>query len=428
MMPSDAKRTIRIPRPVHVVLVVLLGLALACGKNDEPNPEAKANGAAETPNSTAEASGDVTLSDDAVQRYGIETQSVSQRVLIPTITAPARIAFDSETIAHVGSPLNGRVTELRARVGDSVELGAVLLVIESPELGEAQSDFLSKRAAAAAAIPAIELAKSSFERAKALYDKSQGITLTEVQKREGDYRTAEAARLSAQVAVTGAENRLHLLGMSQAAIESLAKSGELDAHYAIKAPLAGEIIERNVFLGELVRPETDAILVIADTSSLWVLANVPESRLQDVVLSSPARITMGTKTSAESAGTVAFVSAAVDPSSRSAQVRIETKNAQHAMRPGMFAQVEIEVSTSASTPRSVLAVPDEAIQTIDGEPCVFVPRKTAKNTFSKRAVTIGAVVGGWVPVLSGVEEGETVVSAGSFLLKAELGKGTAGED
>jgi cobalt-zinc-cadmium efflux system membrane fusion protein len=99
------------------------------------------------------------------------------------------------------------------------------------------------------------------------------------------------------------------------------------------------------------------------------------------------------------------------------------------LKPGMFAQVEI-VATDPANPEAapMVAVPDEAVQTVEGGPAVFVPVKGEPNTFAKRAVTVGPSVGGLVPILGGLVEGEEFVVAGTFILKAELGKGSAAHE
>lgn len=372
---------------------------------------------------------EVKLSADAIQRYGIKVEPAARHVLTPTLLAPARVSFNTEAMAHVGSPLRGRVVELKVRLGDAVKKGDALLVIESPELGQAQSDYLQKRSAVVTAGPAVDLARSAYDRAKALYDKSQGIALTEVQKREADYRATQAALMAAQTAATGAENTLHLLGMDQKAVETLAASGEVAPRFVITAPIAGQVLEREVTLGELVSPDKEALLVLANMETLWVLADVPEARLAEIAVGAKVRVTVGTGEGTAFAGAVAFISPAVDPSTRSAQVRIEVQDGHLALRPGMFARVEIESrSASGETAEPVLAVPDEAVQTVEGGPAVFVPVPGEENTFVKRAVKVGRAVGGMVPVRAGLKEGESVVVAGSFILKAELGKGSAGEE
>jgi cobalt-zinc-cadmium efflux system membrane fusion protein len=384
---------------------------------------------AEKPTAKDQHADEVKLSAEAIQRHGVKIEPVAKHLLIPTLVAPARVSFNTEAMAHVGSPLRGRITELKVRLGDPVKKGDAMFVIESPELGEAQSDYLQRRAAAQAAGPAVDLAKSAYDRAKALYDKSQGIALTEVQKREAEFRAAQAALLVAQTAATAAENKLHMFGMDQHSVDALATSGEVAPHFAITAPIAGQVVEREVTLGELVSPEKEALLVLANLDTLWVLADVPEARLSNIAIGAKVRATIGTGEGATFNGTVAFISPAVDPSTRSAQVRIEVQDGHLALRPGMFARVEIECRTAGDEQAApVLAIPDEAVQTVEGGPAVFVPVPGETNTFVKRPIRVGKTVGGLVPVLYGLKEGESVVVAGSFIMKAELGKGSAGEE
>lgn len=375
---------------------------------------------------------EVTLTPDAVERYGVTIRIAELTVLRPTVVSPARVAFNADAMAHVGSPLSGRVVDLNARLGGSVRKGDPLLVVESPELGEAQADFFQKRTAAQLAGPPIELAKVAWDRARGLFEQSQGVSLTEVQKREAEYKVAIAAQRAAEAAAIGAENRLHLLGMAQAAIAELAETGEIAPRYTIYAPIQGQIVEREVTLGELVGPDRDALMVIADTSTLWVMADVPEAWVHEVALDAPAWVTLGPSPRSNALryeGKVGVISPMIDVATRTAAVRIEVPYTSLPIRPGMFAQVEIATSgLDADSVLPVIAVPVEAIQTVEGGPVVFVEVKGESNTFATRAVTIGKPVGGLIPVLDGLDGGEAYVAGGSFILKAELGKGSAAHE
>lgn len=143
-------------------------------------------------------------------------------------------------------------------------------------------------------------------------------------------------------------------------------------------------------------------------------------------------VVVGSGTNNKYEGTVAFIAPLVDPTTRTAQVRIEvpsTALGNGAIRPGMFAQVEIVAAEAGvEEPLPQVAVPQEAVQTVEGGPAVFVPVAGEPNTFQKRALTVGPTVGGLVPILAGLVEGEKFVQAGSFILKAELGKGSAAHE
>ena len=431
----------RLRTPAFAAAIMMLAIAGGCKKHTEGEGGDGHDHGSKAPAKADEHAGhdhsggaeahtdEVKLTTEAVERYGVKVQSAQLWALKPTFTAPARVAFNTEAMAHVGSPLRGRAVEIKVRLGDAVKRGDTLLLVESPELGEAQNDYFQKRIAAQTAAPAVDLAKVAWERAKGLFEQSQGISLTEVQKREAEYKAAVAAQRAAEAAVVGSENRLHLLGMSQAAVESLATTGEIAPKYTLHAPIDGQVVEREVTLGELVSPDREALMVLADTSTLWVLADVPEARLHEVAAGAKAWVTIGSGSERRFEGRVAFVAPLVDAATRTAQVRIEVPSAALMLKPGMFAQVEI-VATDPSNPEPapMVAVPDEAVQTVEGGPAVFVPVKGEPNTFAKRAVAVGSSVGGLVPILTGLVEGEEFVVAGTFILKAELGKGSAAHE
>lgn len=382
---------------------------------------------------------EVTLTAEAVERYGVKDEAAQLWVLKPTVVTPARVAFNTEAMAHVGSPLRGRAVEVKVRLGETVKAGQELVIIESPELGEAQADYLQKRTAVLTAGPAVELTKVAWERAKGLYEQSQGISLTEVQRREAEHKAAIANVKAAEAAVTASENRLHLLGMKQEDVATLASTGEIAPRHAIKAAIDGQVVQREVTLGELVGPDREALMILADTRLLWVLADVPEAKLTGIAVGAKAWITIGSATGQSDRaatprfeGTVSFIAPLVDPTTRTAQVRIDVPASLDGgltLKPGMFAQAEIVASMSGGAdPAPPVAVPDEAIQTVEGGPAVFVPVANEPNTFAKRAVTVGKPVGGLVPISSGLVEGERFVIAGTFILKAELGKGSAAHE
>jgi cobalt-zinc-cadmium efflux system membrane fusion protein len=417
-------------------LTIALALLGACSsETHETHADAAPNRdfiGAEAGANAAEHLDEVTLSGEAVARYGIETQSAQLRVLRPTITAPARIGFNTEAMAHVGSPLRGRIAEVKVRVGDPVKVGQTLAILESPELGEAQADYLQRRVAVQTAGPAVDLSKVAWERAKGLYEKSQGISLTEVQRREAEHKVSIAALKAAESARTAAANRLHLLGMTPEAVEALATTGDVVPRYSILAAIDGVVVQREVTLGELVGPDREYLMVLADATKLWVLADVPETKLLQVQTGARAWISVGSlgeATGKRVEGVVTFLSPFVDPTTRTAQVRIEVPVEDLGLRPGMFAQAEIvESNADGAAPAATVAVPEEAVHTVEGVPVVFVPVVGEPNTYRTRAVAIGRAVGGWTPVFAGLVEGEVFVSEGAFILKADLGKGAAAHE
>lgn len=436
MNKKPSKRTSSIPgRRTLAVMKLLAGMMLtsvfvltAC-KRDQPSSAAAAKPAAhdghEHEHEGHEHVDEVKLTAESIVRYGVATDLVKKHALRSTVVVPAEVDFNADAVAHVGSPLRGRVVEISARAGREVKKGDELCVIESPELGEAQADLLQRRVAQKASAPAVALAKASWDRARSLYEQSQGTSLAEVQRREAEHGSLVAAQLGADAAFTAAESRLRLMGMDKAAVDALLKTGEVRPRHTLRASINGQVIEREVTLGELVGPDRERLMVLADVTSVWVMAAVPEALVGEIAVGTKAWIRVGPSESVPIGGQVAHVAASVDASTRSVQVRIEVAAVDGLIKPGMFARVEIVLGSQGAEPAPVVAVPDVAVQTVEGGPAVFVPVEGEPNTFAKRAVSVGKSVGGLVPILSGLTEGEKFVVSGSFILKAELGKAGA---
>jgi cobalt-zinc-cadmium efflux system membrane fusion protein len=223
-------------------------------------------------------------------------------------------------------------------------------VIESPELGEAQSEYLQKRAFAKdgrADRRSVQETRSNGPRA--LLEKSQGITLTEVQKREGEYRTAEAELRNAETA----EQMPRAIDSPCSAMNcrgncAARRTGTLDPRFTVTAPISGQVVEREATLGELVGPDRERLLAIADMSKLWVSRQSSRSK-------APPRVSRIEGTTCCSAlrrdhwceGKVVYVSPSLDLRTRTVDVRIEAEDRHPELRPGIFAQAEIELAPEA---------------------------------------------------------------------------------
>lgn len=369
---------------------------------------------------------EVTLAPEIIEKNGIKIEPARRQLLSGTYTVPARISYNTEQMAHIGTPVEGRVSEIKARLGDLVNKGDTLLVIDSPALGEAQSDFLQKRMQVQVAQSALEVAQTAAERAKRLFD-GNGISLGEYQRREGDFKAARGGLRTAEAAVTAAENKLHLWGMKQADVARLLKTSEIDPRFVVYAPISGTVVSREATLGEVVGPDRESLLMLADMKKLWVLADVPENNVKHIAVGTSASVSVTALGSQPLVGKVSYIAPELNTGTRAAQVRVEVENGHSPLKPGMFAQVEIG-GPAASGQEAVLAVPEEAIQTVEGSPAVFVAVAGEDNTFAKRPVKVGRAANGTVPILAGLKEGENLVVSGSFILKAELGKGSAGHE
>ena len=349
----------------------------------------------------------------------------TSELLADMLSVPGRVALDADAIAHVGTPLRGVAVEVLAKVGTIVAAGDVLAVVESPELGEAQSELLLRRAAVRAAEPMVALAKSTWSRTKLTFERAQAVPLGEVQRLEAEYRAAAAQLANNEALVVAADARLRLLGMTEADIESLSAGRPPGHQIRLRAPVKGEVISRGVTQGEVISPDDDELFVLADTSSLWILAEVPEAVLPTIVVGTKAWIVGPSGPASRTGGTVVYLPPTVDSTTRTAQVRLVAKDSSH-LRAGMFASVELTLSAESAAHATV--VPEAAVQDVEGSPSVFVPVPDEPNTFARRAIAVGRTVGDRVEVLDGLRAGDEIVVEGSFLLKAELGKSEAAHE
>lgn len=385
--------------------------------------------AAETPTSeAAQQPNEVTLSAEALTSCGIQVSPATRHSLHATMRVPGRISLHGDRVAHVGTTIQGRVTELKVKVGDLVQKGQELAVIDSPELGEAENDYLARKASVDVAKTVLELAATERHRVQVLYQ-SKAVSLSERQNRESDFLKAQAELGSAEAALRTARNKLSLLGLDDADTSDLNVSGRICSRDSVRAPIAGRVVERAVTLGESVGPDRESLMQIADLSVVWAVADVPEEKLANVHEASTMKLRVLALPGRSFEGKVTYVAPITDPDTRTGRINIELANPKGELRPGMFAEVEIELqsSTPGEGAQAVLAVPDDAVQTIEGSVSVFVPVKGKENTFARRSVKVGTQIGDMIPILGGVKEGEPVVVSGSFTLKAELCKG-AGEE
>jgi membrane fusion protein, heavy metal efflux system len=366
---------------------------------------------------------EVTLTPEAIQQNGIRVEAANKQAIGEILTVPGRVSYNMEQMAHVGTPVQGRVAELKVKLGDSVENGDELLIIDSPALGETQSDFLQKRTQVEVAASAVEVAKTAAERAKRLFD-GKGISLGEYQRREGEYKFAMGTHKSAKSALTAAENTLHLYGVGQKEIDRLIATGEINPRYTVHAPISGQVIQREATLGEVVGPDREALLILADMKTLWVLADVPENQIRQVAINSQSKVTLDALGDQQFKGYVSYIALELNEETRTAQVRVVIEDGAAPISPGMFAQVHLVCEqTSDKEPVAMLAVPESAVQMYEGGPTVFVEVTGEPGAFAARPVKTGISNGKAVPILAGLDEGERVVVDGAFVIKAELVKG-----
>lgn len=361
----------------------------------------------------------VTLAPEAMERHGVVVGAAeTSKALGRPVNAPAWVAYDPDRMAHVGAVVSGRVAKLRVGVGAVVKAGDPLVEIDSSELGRAQSEYFQKRAGLAVARAGISAAEQAHQRAVALVAE-QAMPAAEAQRREFEFARAKTEVMAAEADLQAAENALLLLGMDDEARAELERSGKIAPRLIVRAPIDGTVIERPAAIGQVVGPDTERMLTIADPAALWVLANVPEAQAREIVVGSPASISGPLLGDRAIETTVTFVSPSVDAQTRSVQVRLAVAEGA-GLRPGAFVQVVI----TPTSKRSSVVVPRGAVFTVDSMATVFVP-DGAPNRFIARSVDVGPAIGDQVPILAGLKSGDSLIVKGGFLIKADLGKAGA---
>jgi cobalt-zinc-cadmium efflux system membrane fusion protein len=370
--------------------VVTFSLDALVGEDKETM--ASANAAAVTPPN------DVKISEELVSRAKLTSELVTKRALAPTLDLVGSVNFDPDAVADVGGRIAGRITRVMVTVGDAVTSGRPLVELESNSLGDALAELLSERANLIAA-------ENRAQRESALAEKQlSSATVVEAAR-------AEAKALQAEV--KGAEQRLLTMGITPGEIKNL-HAGDGPRLVTLRAPIAGEVVERYAVLGQVVDP-TEPIMRIANLSTLWVELDVYERDLAHVAVGDEAEIRSETYPDKIFHGTVSYVNATIDVATRTARVRVEVPNPDRQLRPGQF--VHARLSTRGIT-EPIVAIPRKAVLQVEGEPSVFV--QVDKTHYTARPVELGRVAGDLVEIKRGLLEGERVVIEGGFVLKSEL--------
>jgi cobalt-zinc-cadmium efflux system membrane fusion protein len=313
-----------------------------------------------------------------------------------TLRVPGRVEADETRLARVGAPVPGRITDLQAREGDVVRRGQVLAVLSSTELSSAQLGFLK-------AVSQRGLATRAAVRAQQLLD-ADVIGTAELQRRQAELAQAEAE-------VNAARDQLKVLGMSTAALESLATSRTIHSTTQIVTPVAGTIIDRKVTEGQVVQP-ADGVFLVADLSNLWVIADVPEQIAGAVRVGESVEVELAALPGRTLAGQLGYVAPTVSPETRTVRARMDLPNPQREFRPNMLASMLIR-----GVPQWRLTVPAEAVVREENRDLVFV--RTGDNAYRLQPVQLGAEYEGRRVVLSGLRETETIVVDGAFHLNNE---------
>lgn len=346
------------------------GIAPDCGM--ELVPKYADEGTASLPPGT------VNISADKQQMMGVRTATVERKPLSRELRTTAQIAADETKTSHVHVRVPGYVEHVHVDfVGQQVTKGQPLFSLYSPDLVSTEQEYLI---------------------AKRAEQTLGGAPYPEVS--EGAHSLLQSAR-----------ERLRLWHISDEEIKRLDETGQVEKSLTFYAPVNGFVTDRKAFSHMAVTPEVE-LYTLTDYSSVWANADIYEYELPYIKVGQRVKLSLSYDPGKSYSGRISFIYPTVDPQTRTAKARIEIANPNLELKPGMFADAAIKVEYGTK-----IIVPQEAVLNSGRQQTVFVVHEG--GAFEPRTITVGPIVSGNVVVLSGLKEGEKIVTSGNFLIDSE---------
>lgn len=344
------------------VICLWIGMATVSWSQDANHEHA-----VQAPGAVPEDRVPVTVSQQAQAGAGLKTQLVTRETLVHTIRTVGSIATDQTKEARVSMRISGWIEKIHAGyVGKSIKKGAPLFDLYSPELVSTQNEYLSA--------------------------------------------IRQGGAIGNEVAETAAA-RMRLWGLSNTDIAKLRDRNKAQRTITFYSPVDGVILNKVAVLGSYVTPETE-LYYLADLSNVWLLLTLYEADLSLVQVGDEVDITLPYDKTKKYVGRINYIYPELDPATRTVKARVDISNLDGFLRPGMFANAEIQ-----KTLPNMLVVPDDAVLDTGVRQLVFV--KADDTTFEPRQVEIGPHIDDKMTILTGLKQGEAVVVSASFLIDAE---------
>jgi cobalt-zinc-cadmium efflux system membrane fusion protein len=310
-----------------------------------------------------------------------------------TLQVAAHVETDARRIARVGSQVSGRILQLLVFEGQKVKAGTALAMLHSTDLSDTQRALIK-------AASQRGLAEASVKRAEQLVE-ADVIGRAELERRRAEL-------LQANTEVESCRTQLRGLGMTENQIHELESNRKLSADYPIVTPRSGTVLKREITVGQVVQP-ADPAFTIADLSSVWIVANVPEEDAGSLQKDMEVQVRIPALFQQKMSGRLAFVSPIVDPATRTVEVRMDVANPDGLLKPDELATM---VLTGHADHK--LTVPNAAIVREENQDYVFV--QNGPRTYTLRQVSLGDEEHDRRIVLSGIAQDEHIVTEGAFHL------------
>lgn len=382
---------------------LLVSLALGCNDSRVEQPMRKATDEQERiqPDHATGTSHHLIIPPEAQEGQAFQTARVERRPFRDEIAATATIKPNEYRLAHLSPRIEGRVIDVKAVLGQHVKAGQVLALLDSIELGQKKSDFLR--------------AKTNHDVDKRNYLREEGLYKEQITS-EKEFLDAKGRYEKSLAAFRAAHEALRLIGLSEEDTERIdwSTKGQPFSYFPLVSSLNGTVIERTITLGELITPK-DKAFTIADLSTVWIILDVYEQNLLAVRKGAEVEITVDAFPGETFKGTIVYLSDVLNSATRTIDARVEIPNPQHRLRPGMFARATVILPGRGS---DALIAPMDALQQVNDKTVAFVEKKP--GTYEVRQVTVERRSSLYGEIQSGLREGETVVTTGSFYLKSIL--------
>jgi len=385
-------------------IVLLLWFFIPRGSGGRPVPAPRSIGTDQSVTQASNTPGKATLTinTEQAQRAGIKIEPVGQ--LISTESTGQQttgvVQPNSYRETPVMSLVGGIVRSVGPVLGQNVLKGQTIAVVSSNDLADAQTKYLS--------------AFAELEEHHKHHARTEKLVAIGAASRE-ELEMASSKLKAAESEVANLRQRLLLLGLSSQRVSALRSTSQVNSEVSLPAPASGTVTSRSVNSGEVIEANKE-LLRVTDLSSVWVVAQVYEKDLGKVHIGSGVNITADTYPGRVFHGQISYVDPKVDPQTRTAQARIELANPGQQLKIGMYVIVAFAALAAAGSTTPV--VPVAAVQNIGNQQVVFVATSDP-NVFAMRPVRLGPESNSYYPVLEGLNVGDSIVTDGSFMLRAE---------
>lgn len=342
------------------------------------------------------------------QQVGIQTTEVIEEEHAHRLVANAETAYDANQYADIAPRVSGFLREVKVDLGQSVQRGDVLCVIDSAEVSATKTQYLSSQAS-------VKLAQATADRTQALVRSGAVPGKAELE--------VMTALNQAQTSVIDAEQKLRNLGFGESELLEILQTKDTRNLLGVAAPISGTVVLRHAVKGEAVQSTTQ-LFAVADMSKMWLWVDVYESDIRKVKPGQAVSFTISGTTPEDGLammGQVTWTGAEVNEQTRTARIRAELANPNGQLRANQFGEATIQIDSA----HKATVIPKEAVQRKDNVDVVFLPE--GAGTFRPFRVTTKPTDRSDVlEVTWGLKPGQRVVSKGAFLLKTELMKGAIG--